>query len=69
MRVYKKPTLEVISMRTSENIADSFIKNVYVKVAQGDGYSYDATRNEVYDPSRDLAGSAAPTPVSPSIEG
>lgn len=45
MKTYMKPALEVISVKTSENIAaDTFIKSFYKKAA-GAG-SYDFTKTE-----------------------
>lgn len=59
MKSYVKPTLEVISMRTSENIADNnIIKTIYTKAA-GDisgTYEYIGTGSS-YNDSLDRIGS------------
>lgn len=62
MKIYKKPTLEVISMKSSENIANnSVIKTMYVKAAKNDGYVVSTDGLEAYDPYADMNGSATPT--------
>ena len=54
MKYYAKPSLEVISMKTSENIADNPIKTLYENV--GAGYTVvDGAQN--YDSVADLGGS------------
>lgn len=61
MKIYKKPTLEVISMKTSENIAaNNIIKTVYVRAAQASGYVVDQSANTAYDPYADMNGSGTP---------
>lgn len=53
MKSYVKPALEVISVKTSENIAaDTFIKTLYTKVAGGTTYT-DATYETVNYASND----------------
>ena len=61
MKIYKKPTLEVISMKTSENIAaNNLIKTIYVKAAQGSGMYVAQDGLQAYDPTKDLNGSGTP---------
>ncbi len=62
MKAYVKPSLEVISMKTSENIADGngnivadVLASVYVKASEGTEYSYASTAE--YD-STGIADSA-----------
>ena len=55
MKNYTKPSLEVISMKTSENIADNLIKAMYTKAAGDDGYAY--TGSEAYNEAYDMTGS------------
>ena len=53
MKSYVKPALEVISVKTSENIAaDTFIKTLYTKVAGSASYT-DATTATVNYASND----------------
>ncbi|MBQ6999160.1 MAG: hypothetical protein IJN62_05170 [Clostridia bacterium] len=53
MKSYVKPALEVISMKTSENIADNLIKTIYTQMTTGAGYSYTST-DVAYDESADM---------------
>ncbi len=56
MKTYTKPTLEVINMRTSENIANNLIKTLYEKTQSGGQYQQmEGLQN--YDSSVDLYGS------------
>ncbi len=45
MKSYVKPALEVISMRTSENIADNegIIATIFTKAANAEGYATPAS--------------------------
>lgn len=54
MKYYAKPSLEVISMKTSENIADNPIKTLYENA--GAGYTVVAGAQN-YDAVADLGGS------------
>lgn len=56
MKTYVKPTLEVISMKTTENIADNLIKTIYTRTSEAAGFvmQEDAA---TYDATRDLQGS------------
>lgn len=56
MKTYVKPTLEVISMKTTENIADNLIKTIYTRTSEATGFvmQEDAA---TYDATRDLQGS------------
>ena len=56
MKNYTKPSLEVISMKTSENIADNLIKSMYTKAAGDTEYGYVGSAVH-YDELRDLTGS------------
>lgn len=51
MKYYAKPSLEVISMKTSENIADNAIKTLYENF--GDGYVRNASA-QTWDMAADL---------------
>lgn len=57
MKSYVKPNLEVINMRTSENIADNFIKTIYTKAAGSTSY-VENTAAGSYDSTLDIVGSA-----------
>lgn len=64
MKTYTKPTLQVINMKTSENIADNdFIKTMYTKTAESNG-QYQLEGLKPYDAGVDLFGSAP----APSIQ-
>ena len=53
MKVYVKPALEVISMKTAENIADdSIIKTIYTKAAGDEAYT--TMSLGAYDESADM---------------
>lgn len=58
MKSYVKPNLEVINMRTSENIADNFIKTIYTKASTGGSYELRNTA-ATYDSTLDIVGSAS----------
>ena len=51
MKHYAKPSLEVISMKTSENIADNFIKTLYEDYGEGYVRNGDA---QIWDMAADL---------------
>lgn len=56
MKTYVKPTIEVISMRTSENIADNnIIKTIYTKAA--DATEYNTVTSGTYSEDYDITGS------------
>lgn len=62
MKLYVKPALEVISMKTSENIADdSIIKTIYTQAANSTGYTNggfdDESSTGVYNARVDAYGS------------
>lgn len=57
MKSYVKPTLEVINMRTSENIADNFIKTIYTKAAGESTYTL-VDKAGSYSTDLDIVGSA-----------
>ena len=57
MKSYVKPTLEVINMRTSENIADNFIKTIYTKTASSNGTYVQNTVAGSYSTDLDIVGS------------
>lgn len=57
MKTYTKPTLEVINMRTSENIANNLIKTLYEKTAQSGGQYQQVSGLQEYDERTDLFGS------------
>ena len=58
MKSYVKPALEVISMKTAENIADeSLIKTIYTRASGETGYTY--TEVAYYDAKSDAFGSDA----------
>lgn len=63
MKSYVKPALEVISMKTAENIADdSIIKTIYTQAAGATGYTNDGTlagSTATYDAQTDAFGSDA----------
>ncbi len=53
MKAYVKPALEVISMKTAENIADdSIIKTIYTKAAGQT--SYETMTTAEYNESADM---------------
>ena len=56
MKNYTKPSLEVISMKTSENIADNLIKTMYTKASVGSDYGYVGSA-AAYDAMIDMTGS------------
>lgn len=56
MKSYVKPTLEVISMKTTENIADNLIKTIYTRTNDTEGYVMQSDA-ATYDAVRDLKGS------------
>jgi len=57
MKAYVKPALEVISMKTAENIADdSLIKTIYTQLSGQTGYSI-LSNDDIgvaYDESADM---------------
>ncbi len=57
MKSYVKPALEVISMKTSENIADNLIKTIYTQMTTGDGYTIANETTDIgaaYDEGADM---------------
>ena len=57
MKAYVKPTIEVISMRTSENIADNnIIKTIYTKTEVGGTYNQNL-EGGTYSSTTDIVGS------------
>lgn len=56
MKSYVKPTLEVISMKTSENIADNIIKTLYTRTSETSGFTLNATGG-TYNEELDIIGS------------
>lgn len=56
MKSYVKPAIEVISMRTSENIADNIIKTIYTKNTS-EGTFFDTVSDGYYSDALDITGS------------
>ena len=59
MKSYVKPSIEVISMRTSENIADNLIKTLYTRNAEGTYTLSDNGTGHSYVASEDITFSNA----------
>ena len=60
MKSYVKPSIEVISMKTSENIADNLFKTIYTRAvgATSSDIAYtELSGAATYNPSVDLSGS------------
>ncbi len=60
MKSYVKPSIEVISMKTSENIADNLFKTIYTRAVGADSSNISYTALEgvaTYNPDADINGS------------
>ena len=56
MKTYVKPSIEVISVKTSENIADNWIKTMYTRAAEATEW-VQASGAQEYNSLTDLTGS------------